>query len=135
MVLTRRRRCDKQGIGLLPLLQQGGEHSRDDIQRQTSTLAGCTRKEILIKRGKQFAPRKFKIAGQSIGNRVGRASKVVVSRDILVEVLVDSKQMEQMSRELFSSSAAFLLPNQDIEVVCFAEEGHALTTSMRLFVS
>ena len=40
--------------------------------------------------------------------------------DISVEALVDSKQTEQMSRNLFGSSAAFLLPEQGIEVVGFA---------------
>ena len=42
-------------------------------------------------------------------------------RDISVEALMDSKEPQQMSGDLFSSSAALSLPKQGIEVVCFAE--------------
>ena len=70
-------------------------------------MIGCISRKVGFKGSKEFAQRELKDTSQCIGNWIQWARKIVVSWNVVMETLMNTKEMQQMGRDLFSGGAAF----------------------------
>ena len=84
-------------------------------------VAGAGR-EMALKGAHELAPCKVKVTREGVRHRVGRPCKVVVSRDVAVEFLVDAKQAQTVRRDLIRCGAPCSLPEKGVEVISLAED-------------
>ena len=77
---------------------------------------------VILNGAYELAPCEAKVAGESVCNGIRGACKVVMAWDVAVEALVDSKQSQQVRRDLVCRGAARSLPEEGVKVVCLAQD-------------
>ena len=68
----------------------------------------------------ELASGEVKVLEESICNGNRGASKIVMTWDVVVEALMDSKQAQQVRRDLVWCGAVSSLPEESADAVCLA---------------
>ena len=84
-------------------------------------IAGTWR-EVTLKGAHELAPWEVEVSREGVCNGIRGAREGVMTRDVAVEALVDSKQAQQVRRDLVCRGAAHSLPEEGVKVVCLAKD-------------
>ena len=64
----------------------------------------------------------MKVPRERISDGVGGARQVIVSSNVAVEALVNAAEPQEVGGDFVGGGASFALPEECVEVVCFAED-------------
>ena len=70
----------------------------------------------------ELAPHKGKVTREGVRPWVGGPHKVVVLRDVAMELLVNAKQAQKVRRDLVCCGAPCSLPEKGVEVISLAKD-------------